>query len=69
MNDKCLGKTSGYVRYSGYDTPEEEAEYLSILGPVWCDGDPIPAEDLLPEARAPSVNAATCRPGNRGPGY
>ena len=51
MNDKCLGKTPGYVRYSGYDTPEEEAEYLSILGPVWCDGDPIPAEDLLPEAR------------------
>ena len=27
MNDKCLGKTLGYVRYSGYDTPEEEAEY------------------------------------------
>ena len=51
MNDKCLGKTPGYVRYSGYDTPEEEAEYLSTLGPVWCDGDPIPAEDLLPEAR------------------
>jgi hypothetical protein len=23
MNDKCLGKTPGYVRYSGYDTPEE----------------------------------------------
>jgi hypothetical protein len=49
--DECLGKTPGYVRYSGYDTPEEEAEYLSTLGPVWCDGDPIPAEDLLPEAR------------------
>jgi hypothetical protein len=45
MDEKCLGKTPGYVRYSGYDTPEEEAEYLPTLGPVWCDGDPISAED------------------------
>jgi hypothetical protein len=41
---ECLGKTPGFVRYSGYDTEEEEAEFL----PVWCDGDPIPAEDLAP---------------------
>jgi hypothetical protein len=40
----CLGKTPGYARYSGYDTPEEEARYLPVLGPVWKDGDPIPPE-------------------------
>jgi hypothetical protein len=42
---ECLGKTPGYARYSGYDTPEEEAEYLETLGPIWCDGDPIPPQD------------------------
>jgi hypothetical protein len=43
---ECLGKTPGYARYSGYDSPEEEAEYLETLGPIWCDGDPIPPQDL-----------------------
>jgi hypothetical protein len=28
-----LGKTPGYARYSGYDTEEQEDEYLSLLGP------------------------------------
>jgi hypothetical protein len=46
--DECLGKTPGYVRYSGYDTPDEESELLPILGPMWRDGDPIPPQDLLP---------------------
>jgi hypothetical protein len=46
MDDRCLGKTPGYVRYSGYETPEAEAEYLPFLGPVWMVGDPIPDEDL-----------------------
>lgn len=41
---KCLGKTPGYARYSGYETPEEEARYLPVLGPVWKHGDPIPSE-------------------------
>ena len=41
-----LGKTPDHSRYSGYDTQEEEDEYFAILGPVWCDGDPIPAEEL-----------------------
>jgi hypothetical protein len=48
---KCLGKTPGYVRYSGYDTPEEEAEFLPVLGPQWCDGDPLPPEPR----RAPPI--------------
>jgi hypothetical protein len=39
---ECLGKTPGYVRYSGYNTPEQEARFLPILGPVWCCGDPLP---------------------------
>ncbi len=43
---KCLGKTPGYPRYSGYDTKEEEDEFLPTLGPVWCDGDPIPPQHL-----------------------
>jgi hypothetical protein len=43
--DRCLGKTPGYVRYSGYDTPEEEAEYLDVLGPIWFCGDPIPYDE------------------------
>ena len=43
---RCLGKTPGYARYSGYDTPEEEAECLDTLGPIWMDGDPLPPEDL-----------------------
>jgi hypothetical protein len=40
-----VGKTPGYARYSGYDTEEQEDEYLSVLGPVWCDGDPMPVDD------------------------
>ena len=44
---RCLGRTPGYVRYSGYDTAEEEARYLPVLGPVWKYGDPVP-----PAARA-----------------
>jgi len=44
-----LGRTAEYARYSGYDTKEEEDEFLSLLGPVWCDGDPVPADDLLPD--------------------
>jgi hypothetical protein len=52
MDDtRCLGKTPGYVRYSGYDTPEEEAEYLPVLGPIWYDGDPIPTEDYIAAER------------------
>jgi hypothetical protein len=39
---RCLGRTPGYVRYSGYDTAEEEARYLPVLGPVWKYGDPVP---------------------------
>jgi len=39
------GKTPGYARYSGYDTEEQEDEYLDMLGPVWCDGDPMPLND------------------------
>jgi hypothetical protein len=53
MKLECLGKTPGYVRYSGYDTREEEDEFLPILGPIWCDGDPIPAEGLLPRNEKP----------------
>lgn len=48
---KCLGRTPGYVRYSGYDTPEQEAECLPVLGPIWVVGDPIPPQDLLLEPR------------------
>jgi hypothetical protein len=48
MRDR-IGKTPGYVRYSGYDTEEEEDEFLEALGPLWCDGDPIPPEDLEEE--------------------
>jgi hypothetical protein len=42
---RCLGRTPGYVRYSGYDTAEEEARYLPVLGPVWKYGDPVPRPD------------------------
>lgn len=45
---QCLGKTPGYVRYSGYGTPEEEAKYLPLLGPVRRFGDPIPPGSLPP---------------------
>jgi hypothetical protein len=45
MDSKCLGKTPGYVRYSGYDTPEEEEEFLPFLGPMWVVGDPIPEDE------------------------
>ena len=45
---ESLGKTPGYARYSGYDTKEQEDEFLPVLGPVRFDGDPIPLEDLLP---------------------
>ena len=41
-----LGRTPGYARYSGYETEEQEDEFLSVLGPVWCDGDPMPTLDL-----------------------
>jgi hypothetical protein len=44
---RCLGKTPGFVRYSGYDTPEQEAEYLPTIGPILIFGDPIPGVDLL----------------------
>ena len=43
MKDR-IGKTPGYARYSGYDTEQEEDEFLEELGPVWCDGDPIREE-------------------------
>jgi hypothetical protein len=43
---ECQSETPGYARYSGYDTREEEDEFLSILGPVWCDGDPMPVSEL-----------------------
>jgi hypothetical protein len=52
---ECLGKTPGYVRYSGYYTPEEEAEYLPTLGPMWVCGDPIPPQDLLPPKKSRSA--------------
>jgi hypothetical protein len=39
---ESLGKTPGYARYSGYDTKEQEDEYLDMLGPIWRDGDPAP---------------------------
>ena len=54
---RCLGRTPGYVRYSGYDTAEEEARYLPVLGPVWKYGDPVPPaphSDQLEEKRRPS---------------
>jgi hypothetical protein len=41
---ECLGKTPGYPRYSGYSTPEDEAKFLPILGPIWRFGDPLPAK-------------------------
>jgi hypothetical protein len=44
---RCLGKTPGFVRYSGYDTSEVEAECLPTLGPIWFPGDPIPGVDQL----------------------
>jgi hypothetical protein len=47
MKNREQGKTPGYARYGGYDTKEDEDEFLSVLGPVWCDGDPIDT-DLLP---------------------
>jgi hypothetical protein len=40
-----LGKMPGYARYSGYDTREQEDEYLDMLGPIWCDGDPMPESE------------------------
>ena len=55
---RCLGRTPGYVRYSGYDTAEEEARYLPVLGPVWKYGDPVP-----PAARADQLKTlamSTC---------
>jgi hypothetical protein len=48
MGGECLGKTPGYVRYSGYGTPEEEAKYLPLLDPVRRFGDPIPRSALPP---------------------
>ena len=51
---RCLGRTPGYVRYSGYDTAEEEARYLPVLGPVWKYGDPVP-----PAARADRLEEKT----------
>jgi hypothetical protein len=53
-----LGRTPGYARYSGYDTEEDEDEFLSVLGPVWRDGDPIPAEDLEPRKERKSAGGA-----------
>jgi hypothetical protein len=53
-----LGRTPGYVRYSGYDTAEEEARYLPVLGPVWKYGDPVPPAaraDQLEEKVAPTI--------------
>jgi hypothetical protein len=44
-----LGKTPGYARYSGYDTEEQEDEYLSLLGPVWCDGDAMSEPEIRDE--------------------
>ena len=55
---RCLGRTPGYVRYSGYDTAEQEARYLPVLGPVWKYGDPIPPAaraDRLEEKVAPTI--------------
>jgi hypothetical protein len=51
---RCLGRTPGYVRYSGYDTAEQEARYLPVLGPVWKYGDPVP-----PGARADRLEEKT----------
>ena len=56
---RCLGRTPGYVRYSGYDTAKEEARYLPVLGPVWKYGDPVP-----PAARAGRLEEKT--PPSRG---
>ena len=42
----CLGKTLGYPRYSGYDTQELEATFLSTLGPMWVFGDPLPPHPI-----------------------
>ena len=44
---KALGKHPGYVRYSGYDTPEDEAKFLPYLGPVWHPGDPVPGNPYV----------------------
>jgi hypothetical protein len=46
-------KTPGYARYSGYDTEQQEDEYLSVLGPVWCDGDPMPESEIRDDAVNP----------------
>jgi hypothetical protein len=51
--EQCLGRTPGYVRYSGYATPEEETKYLPLLGPILRFGDPI--QGLLPPATVSRV--------------
>ena len=61
---RCLGRTPGYVRYSGYDTAEEEARYLPVLGPVWKYGDPVPpaarVADRLEEKTSTIPRLVTC---------
>ena len=58
---RCLGRTPGYVRYSGYDTAEEEARYLPVLGPVWKYGDPVPPRaDRLEEKTRTIPGLVSC---------
>ena len=52
---RCLGRTPGYVRYSGYDTAEQEGRYLPVLGPVWKYGDPVPPAADRPEEKTPTI--------------
>ena len=69
--DPCLGKTPGYVRYSAAMTRRMRRPNTSRPWVRWCHGDPIPAEDLLPEARERrrALNAAArAFPGKRAPG-
>jgi hypothetical protein len=54
---RCLGKTPGFVRYSGYDTPEQEAEYLPAVGPIWIIGDPSPGVGpISPDEMASTIS-------------
>jgi hypothetical protein len=59
---RCLGRTPGYVRYSGYDTAEEEARYLPMLGPVWKYGDPVPPVARADQFRTKPLRSKRLRP-------
>jgi len=61
---RCLGKTPGYARYSGYDTLEMEAEFLPVLGPqLFADASSVQAPlrcmveaEIVPATGNPCLN-------------